>query len=107
MNLFELTIDLKNKKIAVKLSDINEISLFASVVIYENPVQSALWENGGVKGGAASAISEKHCSDFNRLVPMALAGNNLNNEWQNNDTGHWNLFSAKSTDGGKTLKTRQ
>ena len=23
----------------------------------------------------------------------------------NNDTGHWNIFFAKSTDGGKTLKT--
>ncbi|HYT02568.1 MAG TPA: hypothetical protein VEL70_06625 [Candidatus Acidoferrum sp.] len=100
-------IDLKTKKIAVKLSDIIEISLFATVVIYGNPIQSALWENIRVKGGAASAISEKHCSDFNRLVPMALAGNNLYIEWQNNDTAHWNLFSAKSTDGGKTLKTRQ
>ena len=25
--------------------------------------------------------------------------------WPNNDTGHWNIFFAKSTDGGKTLKT--
>jgi hypothetical protein len=25
--------------------------------------------------------------------------------WPNNDTGHWNVFFAKSTDGGKTLKT--
>ena len=89
-------IELKTKKIAVKLSDINEISLFATVVIYQNPVQSALWENGGVKGGVASTISEKHCSDFNRLVPTALAGNNLNNEWQNNDTGHWNLFLQRA-----------
>jgi hypothetical protein len=24
--------------------------------------------------------------------------------WANNDTGHWNVFFAKSTDGGKTLK---
>jgi len=25
--------------------------------------------------------------------------------WPNNDTGHWNVFFARSTDGGKTLKT--
>jgi hypothetical protein len=25
--------------------------------------------------------------------------------WANNGTGHWNVFFAKSTDGGKTLKT--
>jgi hypothetical protein len=25
--------------------------------------------------------------------------------WPNNDTGHWNVFFAKSADGGKTLKT--
>jgi hypothetical protein len=24
--------------------------------------------------------------------------------WNNNDTGHWNVFFAKSTDGGNTLK---
>jgi hypothetical protein len=24
--------------------------------------------------------------------------------WANNDTGHWNVFFAKSNDDGKTLK---
>jgi hypothetical protein len=38
-------------------------------------------------------------------VPMATSGNNLYMVWPNNDTGHWNVFFAKSTDGGKTLKT--
>jgi hypothetical protein len=57
----------------------------------------------GVKGAAEGAMSEKHCSDCNRLVPMALSGNNLYMAWPNNDTGHWNVFFAKSTDGGKTL----
>ena len=51
-------IELKTKKIAVKLSDINEISLFATVVIYENPVHSALWENGGVRRGSKCDIRE-------------------------------------------------
>jgi hypothetical protein len=38
-------------------------------------------------------------------VPMATSGNNLYMAWPNNDTGHWNVFFAKSTGGGKTLKT--
>jgi hypothetical protein len=36
---------------------------------------------------------------------MATSGNNLFMAWANNDTGHFNVFFAKSTDGGKTLKT--
>jgi hypothetical protein len=38
-------------------------------------------------------------------VPIATSGNNLYMAWPNNDTGHWNVFFAKSTDGGKTMKT--
>ena len=39
-------------------------------------------------------------------VPMAATGNNtVFMAWTNNDSGHWNVFFAKSTDGGKTLKT--
>jgi hypothetical protein len=38
-------------------------------------------------------------------VPIATSGNNVFMAWPNNDTGHWNVFFAKSTDGGKTLKT--
>jgi hypothetical protein len=40
-----------------------------------------------------------------REAPMATSGNNVFMAWPNNDTGHWNVFFAKSTDGGKTLKT--
>jgi hypothetical protein len=38
-------------------------------------------------------------------VPIATSGNSLYMAWPNNDTGHWNVFFAKSSDGGKTLKT--
>src|SRR3989442_9607980 len=38
-------------------------------------------------------------------VPMATSGNNLYMAWPNNDTWHFNVFFAKSTDGGRTLKT--
>jgi hypothetical protein len=38
-------------------------------------------------------------------VPIATSGSNVYMAWPNNDTGHWNVFFAKSTDGGKTLKT--
>ena len=35
----------------------------------------------------------------------AATGNNtVFIAWTNNDTGHWNVFFAKSTDGSKTLK---
>jgi hypothetical protein len=40
-----------------------------------------------------------------RNVPMATSGTNLYMAWVNNDTGYCNVFFAKSTDGGKTLKT--
>ena len=36
-------------------------------------------------------------------VPIATSGNNIYTAWPNNDTGHWGVFFAKSTDGGKTL----
>lgn len=38
-------------------------------------------------------------------VPMATSGNNVFMAWANNDTGHYNVFFGKSTDGGKTIKT--
>jgi hypothetical protein len=36
-------------------------------------------------------------------APIAISGNNVYTAWPNNDTGHWGVFFAKSTDGGKTL----
>lgn len=38
-------------------------------------------------------------------APIATSGNNVFIAWANNDTGHWNVFVAKGTDAGKTLKT--
>jgi hypothetical protein len=61
---------------------------------YGYPIQpAAAIQKGGIKG------TELH------QVPIAVSGNNLYMAWPNNDTGHWNVFFAKSTDGGKTLKT--
>jgi hypothetical protein len=34
---------------------------------------------------------------------IAISGNIIYIAWPNNDTGHWGVFFAKSTDGGKTL----
>jgi hypothetical protein len=82
--------------------------LFATVVIFRNPIQSAAAisvEKGGIKGANTFTISGKHCTGCRLAVSMALSGNNLYMAWPNNDTGHWNIFFAKSTDGGKTLKT--
>jgi hypothetical protein len=36
---------------------------------------------------------------------VAISGNNTYIVWANNDTGHFNVFFAKSTDGGRTPKT--
>jgi hypothetical protein len=36
-------------------------------------------------------------------APIATSGDNIYTAWPNNDTGHWGVFFAKSTDGGKTL----
>jgi hypothetical protein len=36
-------------------------------------------------------------------APIAISGNNVYTAWPNNDTGHWGVFFAKSSDGGKTL----
>lgn len=38
------------------------------------------------------------------FVPIATSGNNLYLAWPNNDTGHWHVFFAKSTDNGKTFE---
>lgn len=38
-----------------------------------------------------------------REAPMATSGNNVFMAWPNNDTGHWNVFFVKSSDGGKTF----
>jgi hypothetical protein len=37
-------------------------------------------------------------------TPIATSGNNVYMAWPNNDTGQWNVFFGKTTDGGKTLK---
>lgn len=34
-------------------------------------------------------------------TPIATSGNNVYIAWNNNDTGHWNVFFIKSSDGGK------
>ncbi|MDP9289463.1 MAG: hypothetical protein M3P08_14880 [Thermoproteota archaeon] len=36
-------------------------------------------------------------------IPGSSARGELYMAWPNNDTGHWNVFFAKSADGGKTV----
>ena len=74
------------------------VLLVATVVIYANPIQSAAGQPKFLRATTATQISV-------RAVPIATSGNNVFMAWPNNDTGHWNVFFAKSTDGGKTLKT--
>ena len=37
-------------------------------------------------------------------APLATSGNNVYTAWPNDNTGHWNVFFAKSVDGGKTFE---
>jgi hypothetical protein len=36
-------------------------------------------------------------------APIATVGDNVFMAWNNNDTGHWNVFFVKSSDGGRTF----
>jgi hypothetical protein len=74
------------------------VLLVATVVIYANPIQSAAGQPKSPRATTATQISLPK-------VPIATSGSNVYMAWPNNDTGHWNVFFAKSTDGGKTLKT--
>jgi hypothetical protein len=72
------------------------VLLVATVVIYANPTQPAAAQPKSPRATTTTHIQE---------VPIATSGSNVYMAWPNNDTGHWNVFFAKSTDGGKTLKT--
>jgi hypothetical protein len=50
-----------------------------------------------------SAVNPKGIDSVRLAAPIAISGNNILTAWPNNDTGHWGVFFAKSTDGGKTL----
>jgi|GEM_PF-2959047 hypothetical protein len=67
-------------------------SSFVTVVIYGIPIQSAAAGHPrAMPGNTAGA-------------PIATSANNVYIAWNNNDTGHWNVFFLKSIDGGKTFE---
>ena len=72
------------------------VLLVATVVIYANPIPSA----GQPKSPRATTATQIRVA-----VPIATSGSIVYMAWPNNDTGHWNVFFAKSIAGGKTLKT--
>src|SRR5438132_11273324 len=72
--------------------------LATAIVVAENTIQLAAGQPKSPRATTATQISA-------RAVPIATSGSNVYMAWPNNDTGHWNIFFAKSTDGGKTLKT--
>ena len=71
--------------------------LATAIVVAENAIQSAAAQD--TRPGTSPRILATI-----RAAPIATSGNNVFMAWVNNDTGHWNVFFAKSTDGGKTLK---
>jgi len=72
--------------------------LATAIVVAENTIQLAAAQPKSPRATTATQISA-------RAVPIATSGTNVYVAWPNNDTGHWNVFFAKSSDGGKTLKT--
>jgi hypothetical protein len=70
--------------------------LATAIVVAENAIHSAAAQEP--PGKSPRVILAKIAA------PIATSGNNVFMAWVNNDTGHWNVFFAKSTDGGKTLK---
>ena len=70
--------------------------LATAIVIAENAIQSAAAQD--TRLGKSPRMLAKIAA------PIATSGNNVYMAWPNNDTGHWNVLFAKSTDGGKTLK---
>ena len=72
--------------------------LATAIVVAENTIQLAAGQPKSPRVTTATQVSA-------RAVPIATSGSNVYMAWPNNDTGHWNIFFAKSTDGGKTLKT--
>jgi hypothetical protein len=71
--------------------------LATAIVVAENTIQLAAAQPKSPRATTATQIRG--------AVPIATSGSNVYMAWPNNDTGHWNVFFAKSTDGGKTLKT--
>ena len=70
--------------------------LATAIVVAENAIHSA---------AAQEPPGKSHRVILAKIAaPIATSGNNVFMAWVNNDTGHWNVFFAKSTDGGKTLK---
>jgi hypothetical protein len=72
--------------------------LATAIVVAENTIQLAAGQPKSPRATTATQVSA-------RAVPIATSGSNVYMAWPNNDTGHWNIFFAVSTDGGKTLKT--
>jgi hypothetical protein len=71
--------------------------LATAIVVAENAIQSAAAQD--TRPGKSPRILATI-----RAAPIATSGSNVFMAWANNDTGHWNVFFAKSTDSGKTLK---
>jgi hypothetical protein len=60
-----------------------------TIVVSANPLQS-------VDGQTQKSLKV--------AAPLATSGNNVYAAWPNDNTGRWNVFFAKSVDGGKTFE---
>jgi len=53
----------------------------------------------------ADGVQEKGTKGRHVSIAGFVSGNDMYMAWPDNNTGYWNVFFAKSTDGGKTFKT--
>jgi hypothetical protein len=71
------------------------VSLLSSQAAFAAVIANS--PTGPLRGDETSAVAILK-------VPISTSGNNVYMAWPNNDTGHWNVFFAKSVDGGKTFE---
>jgi hypothetical protein len=105
---------MSNHKLFRKIVPVNIVTILLATfcLVVGNTLQSTVALSGLPHGSPCSGVSKPgvvRCHIVsptqNLDVPMAISGNDLYMAWSDNDTGHFNVFFAKSTDGGKTLRT--
>jgi hypothetical protein len=82
-----------DKKFVAFTTAILLLAAIISIAIIATPIQQSAVGQDLVKKSKLSKIA----------APIAISGNNVYIAWSNNETGHWNVFFAKSIDGGKTF----
>jgi hypothetical protein len=81
------------------------VLIISLIVLSISPLRLAYGSSFSVEPEKLAMTQTKDCCAPVLLVPLFASGSNVYMAWTNNDTGHWNVFFAKSIDGGKSFKT--